>query len=287
MIRDYYALFDSEGPNKSRGAFKISEADAIGLNQEGYGIFWTVQEFSGDRKKENLVKINSWAVDIDGGDKDAQLQLIHKYCYPSLVVETRSGFHVYWNANGATIDYFEEIVLDRLVHYFKADKKARDVSRILRVPGFKHLKDPKNPFEIKQVWSYPVSYTEAQMRYNFRLPEEKLKQSIAKQELRKAFSADGTDLWERVYNMDCHQSLERISGHACVGNERFTFRRVSNGNLNILVDGKSTSCWIDADRRIGSLDNGGPCIWQWINWYQRNHKRTYEYMKEEFPELWS
>lgn len=286
MHRDFYALFDSEGPLKSKGAFRIPESSCSEYNSQGYGIFWTVQEFMGDRKKENIKKINSWAIDLDGGNKDDQLEMIHKYCYPSLLVETKNGFHVYWDAKNATVDNFEEIVSDRLVFLFKADPKARDLARILRVPGYKHLKNPQDPFEIKKVWSYPVSYTEEQMIYNFKLPKEKQTESKTKQELRKVFKADGNDLWEKVYNLDCQLALERLSGTPAVGCENITFRRVSNGNLNILVDGKSTSCWVDSSKRIGSSDNGGPTIWQWINWYHRDNKKTYEYMKDYFSELW-
>ena len=283
--RQYYALFDSEGPLKSKGAFRVEQKDLKKYNEQGFGIFWTVQDFIGDRKKENLSRINSWAIDLDGGDKEAQLELIHKYCYPSLLVETKSGFHVYWNAKNATVENFENIVLDRLVYYYKADPKARDLSRILRVPGYMHLKNPKEPFEIKKVWSYNVSYTEEQMVYNFKLPEEKQKESNAKQELRTVFRADGNDLWEKVYNLDCELALQRLSGTPAVGCENITFRRVANGNLNIVIDGKTTSCWIDNNKRIGSLDKGGPTIWQWVNWYHRDNKKSYTFIKEYFIEL--
>ena len=177
-------------------------------------------------------------------------------------------------------------MLDRLVFLFGADSKARDLSRILRVPGYMHLKNPAEPFEIKRVWEYPVSYTEEQMIYTFPIPEREQVDSKVKQELRTVFKSDGNNIWERVYNLDCEQALIRLSGHPAVGCEKFSFRRMSNGNLNILVDSKSTSCWIDRDKRIGSLDGGGPGVWQWVNWYQRDHKKTYAYMREVFGELW-
>jgi hypothetical protein len=287
MNQHLYALGDIESL-RGRGAFRIQdEAEAVYWNKKGYGIFWTVNEFSGDRKKENLTKINSWAIDIDGGDKQEHIARMKKFIRPSLVVETKNGFHVYWHAKNAKLSNYESIVLDRLVHFFNADEKARDVARILRVPGYLHQKNPKEPFEIKSVWSYPVAYSEDQMFYNFKLKKEALKTSEVKQELRNVFRKDGDDVWEKIYNMDCKIALERISGTAAMGCERVTFRRVSNGNENIVVDGKATSCWIDREGRIGSLSKGGPTIWQWVKWYHRDNKRTYEFIKEYFGEIWT
>ena len=285
-MRILHALSDQE-LNKNLGAFPISEDLALNWNQKGFGIFWTVQDFnSTDRKKENLSKILSWAIDIDGGDKESQMSIIKSHAIPSLVVETKNGFHVYWNAINATVENFEAIVSDRLIPIFNADKKAKDLSRILRVPGYYHLKDPNDPFLVKQVFKSNAAYTEDQMFSLFPLNKKELKISNIKQELRHAFKADGNDIWEKVYNLDCEQGLIRLSGTRAVNGEPFSFRRVSNGNLNILVNNKSTSSWIDTDKKIGSTDKGGPTLWQWINWYHRNHKITYQYMREFFGELW-
>lgn len=284
--RQFYALADTE-QGKERGAFPITLAQAPALNKQGFGIFWTVQSFKGPRSKENLFKINSWAIDMDGGNKDEQLEIIRRHIYPSLVIETKNGFHVYFHAKDATLENFEAIVSDRLVPAFNADPRAKDISRILRVPEFHHMKDPKDPFLVRVVWEYPVSYTEEQMFFNFRLTEEKETESQVKQELRNAFRADGDTIWEKIYSLDCEIALQRLSGTEAVSFERFTFRRVSNGNLNILVNGKSTSCWIDSNKRIGSHTKGGPTIWQWVNWYYGNHKKTYRFIREMFGELWS
>jgi hypothetical protein len=285
MHRDWYALADSEN-GRERGAFKIDKTEASDWNKKGFGIFWTVQELKGERRKENLVKINSWAIDIDGGEKPYHLEKLTSVCYPSLVIETKNGYHAYWNAKDATQENFEAIVSDRLVPFFNADKKAKDLARILRVPGYLHQKDPSDPFMIVEVWKYDVRYSEHQMFSLFQLDNEKEKESNAKQELRKVFQSDGNDLWEKIYNLDCEQALERLSGTEAIGSERITFRRVANGNLNIIANGKQTSCWIDQNKRIGSLDGGGPTVWQWVNWYHRNHKYTYEILKNYFGELW-
>ncbi len=288
MNRDIYALGDTEQlRSKGGGAFKLDYYDAIQKNKEGYGIFWTVNDLVGGRRADCLRRINSWAIDIDGGNKLAHMTKLSKYLRPSEIIETKNGFHVYWHAKDATLENYEKIVMDRLIYIFDGDEKAKDVARLLRVPGFLHQKDPNNPFEIKSIWRCTVSYTEAQMFYNFKLPKAQAVTSEAKQELRNMFRGDSNDFWEKVYNMDCEQALIRISGTSAMGCEKVEFRRAGRENKNIVIDGKGTSCWIDKDGRIGSLSKGGPTIAQWINWYHMDYKKTYQLIKEHFPELWT
>ena len=78
-----------EGNVENRGAIYIgqdrdeqTEADARCWNYQGYGIFWTVNDFGGDtRRIEKLMRINAWAVDIDAGEKAEQQRRIEK-CPP-------------------------------------------------------------------------------------------------------------------------------------------------------------------------------------------------------------
>lgn len=266
-----------------RGVFEINPKDADEWNKKNFGIFWSVNEFDGPRQIKNLIRINSWAVDIDKGSKDDMMKIFNRFLVPSLVIETKRGFHVYWDAVDATKENFQAIVLDRLVFYFGADKNARDIARILRVPGYNHCKE--EPYEVKAIYRSSARYTEAQMLRYFRLPKKAQDQSELKQELRKNLNPHGDDLWEKVYNLDCEQALLRLSGKGCVGSDVFTFRRVANGNLNILSNGKGTSCWIDLEKKIGSLDKGGPTVFQWLKWYGHSNKRVVEIMKDEFSEL--
>ncbi len=266
---------------------RIQPSEARHWNDQGYGIFWTVNSFNGERRKENLAHINSWAIDMDAGSKEEQFEKLRKTIVPSLLVETKRGFHAYWNAKDATLDHWDDIVLDRLIYHFNADKKARDVSRVLRVPGYYHKKDPKSPFYVRAIWKWDVSYTEMQMAHAFRLPPAKEVEVQHKQVLRRELKIYGDNLWERVWSLNCMDALERISGTECVNYERFTFKRVSSGNFNIFVNGKGTSCWIDQNKRIGSNDNGGPTIWNWIHWYRHDKQETTALLKRYFGELWA
>ncbi len=282
--RSLYRLYD---PDPKRGCHRVHSWDeAFRWSEEKWGIFWTIQEFEGERVKANLKKILSWAVDLDGGDKPAMIAKISRFLKPSATIETKNGYHVYYDAAEASLEGYSSVLSDRLVPLLGGDPKARDTARILRVPGFNHWKDPNDPFAVRLVQYSYNRYTEAEMIRAFPLSKEKEKEATVKLEMRRELKFQQDDeLWERIYKLDCEQALIRVSGRACVNHELFSFSRTGSGNKNILVNGKSTSCWVDKNGRIGSTDKGGPTIWQWVNWYQRDHKRTYEALKEHMPEV--
>lgn len=259
-------------------------SNAHDWNQRGYGIFWTVNEFRGARRIANLERIVAWAIDMDEGTKEQmRAKLARSPLVPSLVVETKRGYQAYWGAKDGKAEHWNAIVLDRLVQFFGADKNARDLARVLRVPGYLHMKNPAEPFRCELVWQHRVLYTEMQMAQRFPAPEQeeqnKATHAAVKREVRFAGS---DDFWDRVYNLDCEEGLARLSGK--IG-ESYSFRQNANGNKNILVDGKGTSCWIDKQGRIGSLSKGGPTLYQWLRWLNYQPREAVELIKFAFPEI--
>lgn len=280
MNQQIYHMHDSVLP---RGMSRCSLADAPMWNQKGHGIFITVNDFNGPRTKENLKKINCWVIDLDSGTKDEMAEKIRSGLTPSLVVETKQGFHCWWVARDADPHYWNAIVLDRLVPFYGADKNARDLCRVLRMPGFFHLKDPSDPFLIKKVYEHRVSYSQSQLVSfypDLSKPERKEFITRNKKELGQT-----DDFWENVWRMDCIDALEKLSGTKHVNHEEFSFRKNSNGKFNILVNGKGTSSFIDRDFRIGSLSDGGPTIAQWLKWYGHSWRDVVSIIKEFFPEV--
>lgn len=282
MSDGWYRLHDAE---PGSGMLDLEPEDASTWNTRGWGIFATVQKFRGARRKENLERIRAWAIDLDGGDKPEQRKRIEKSpLRPSSIVETKNGYHVYWYAEGALAEHYR-LILDRLVTFFGADKNARDLARVLRVPGFLHQKDPANPFPVRRVFrDAALVYLERDMLRTFPPSEVELAERKRHEVQRREYDGKG-DFWERVYNLDCLDGLERLSGHGACGGERFTFRRCANGNSNILVDGKGSSCWVDEAGRIGSKTNGGPTLYQWLRWYGNQPGECARVLKEIYPHL--
>jgi hypothetical protein len=262
-------------------------------NRRGFGIFATVQRFQGPRQIENLAQIQAWAVDLDGGDKEQQRDRLQRSpLIPSSVVETKNGYHAYWYAADARADHYRAVV-GRLVEFFRGDPNARDLARVLRVPGFYHLKDPAEPFLVKHAWGphRDLVYRERQMAALFPPTADELKArevAAAKPEpvpSKAEFPSSGTSIWERAFDLDAREALPRLSGHWSVGGEQYELKPQRSGKFNIWVGGKSTSCFVDANGKIGSADKGGPGIAQWIHWHQRDYRKVREALLEVFPEV--
>lgn len=294
MNTQWYRMHDAS-PN---GVFEIDESEAQHWNRQGYGIFATVNSFAGPRRKENLTRINAWAIDMDEGSKEEQGdKLVNSPVLPSAVVETKRGYQAYWYAqDGAGPDTWNAVVLERLVPYFGSDKNARDLCRILRVPGFLHQKDPSDPFEVRLAWANHTLYSERQMRRFPWVPdasvveqERKAVQTRAREAARLQAIAAGMSptetLWDAIWNLNCEDGLLRLSGHWAVGGESYSFRSTSKGNRNLFVNGKSSSCFIDENKRIGSLDGGGPTLVQWLRWFKHDWKTVVRVLKEIYPHL--
>lgn len=257
-----------------------SYSEAGEWNRKGWGIFWTPNTFDGKRLLANLRAINFWYCEVDNIEKISQRHSVKcgaqrlrdvSSLPPSMMVETKRGYHLYWRAKpGATLDKWDDIAVRRLCPLFDADKRARDAARLLRVPGYYHLKDPKNPFLVTAVWEQDVSYSQEEMLWKFedlQSIEDAKKAAAARKRIQDNPQGVSDDLWIRIYQMDCELALSALSGSAYVSGEQFTFRNNRNATKQILVNGKSTSCWIDQDNRIGSLDGGGPTVAQWLRWY--------------------
>lgn len=157
-----------------------SEILDLKRQKDGYGIFFTVNGFTGGKRtSETLTNINGFFCDIDYPDKinktaeairlykqDLLMEMVDEGLVPTYIVETKNGFHVYWmlpepiylntlnpeQQNRLRVLYrdIEEAILKK----FDGDPAAKDVARVLRVPGTLHQKNPNDPFEVKLSHAY-------------------------------------------------------------------------------------------------------------------------------------
>lgn len=143
--------------------------------KEGYGVFFTINGFAeGKRDSAHLVALNGLFCDIDYPDKinrdpdkiriyknDLVQELCNDDFLPTAIVETKNGLHVYWcfPAPIMLADYNEQQrekllsnyrrVEEAILERFDGDPAAKDTSRVLRVPGTWHQKDPQDVFQVK------------------------------------------------------------------------------------------------------------------------------------------
>jgi hypothetical protein len=279
-------IFNDQDPSRS-GVRIVPSEEACEWNQRGFGVFWPVNFFDGLRRVENLTKINGWAIDIDQGTKAEMLGKIRKGLIPTLVIETKNGFHVYFRASRATQENWNYILESYLLPFYSADKNAKDVTRLLRRPGFFHMKDPLHPFLVRVVWEHDVEYSEEEMVSFFR-------SRVRPQNHKRVFKVSSDKelqwrriygpFWEKVRKINCEDGLRKLSGTKHVNFERYEFIETHSGNKNIIVNGKSIRSFIDRDGYIGSCIGGGPTIAQWVNWFHRDYPKTIAILKEVFTE---
>jgi putative DNA primase/helicase len=107
------------------------------LNAQGAGIYVTINatDFKG-RSAANIVRIRSLFIDLDKAGP-----LPEKFhAEPHIVVESsRDKYHVYWLVRDCPVDQFTALQI-RLIAAYDSDAKPKDLSRVLRLPGFIHEK---------------------------------------------------------------------------------------------------------------------------------------------------
>jgi hypothetical protein len=111
------------------------------LNRSGYDIFVTVNETDGkDIKGANVTRVRALFADFDGSPLSNLDRIPLK---PSFTVNTSPGkYHAYWLIDDCPLEQFKPMQ-QKLAQILDSDPAVCDLPRIMRVPGFYHLKgDP-------------------------------------------------------------------------------------------------------------------------------------------------
>ena len=167
-----FQTFD-DGPNKNKtlirqfhGSLDHHAADLATLNDQGAGIFVTVNQTNGKgRKKADITRIRALFVDLDGSPLGPVQNAANE---PHIVVESSPGrYHAYWRVNDCAVDQCEP-ALKQLIEKFNADRSCCDRSRVLRVPGFYHRKS--TPYLVNIIASSPGEYRVADFGFSLNAP---------------------------------------------------------------------------------------------------------------------
>lgn len=126
----------------------LAEVEALiprlhAINERGAGIFVARNQCTGQRNEGNVSRIRGVHADMDDVT-DAQLANVAAVLQPSIVVQSSgpNRYQLYWQlADGESLPKAETKAINQcLVKKHGADAAAVDVSRLLRIPGFKHMK---------------------------------------------------------------------------------------------------------------------------------------------------
>lgn len=125
----------------------------VAANQDGCGVYVTINALKPGAKRRtrnDIAHVRAHFVEMDGGEKATPIDdVMLGALSPAMIVESSPGhFHVYWEVQpdvAADLEHFPARQ-ERLAKMFGAGGESKDVSRVLRLPGFFHQKDPSSPF---------------------------------------------------------------------------------------------------------------------------------------------
>jgi len=147
-----FQTFDDNSSRKDRNLTRVFYGpienifnELVAINKKGGGIYVCVNrtDLKG-RKKENIVAARAFFLDDDGCAIEPPL-------VPNIVVKTsKNKRHLYYTISEKDLPLREyETALKQFVKQYKGDKNASDICRVMRLPGFYNMKDPKNPYYVE------------------------------------------------------------------------------------------------------------------------------------------
>lgn len=132
------------------------------LNQQGAGVFFTVNKTDGrGRQESNITRVRALFADFDIVDHDRQFDY---FLPPSYVVESSPGkHHAYWIlSDELPLHLFKQYQI-ALAEFLESDPKICDLPRVMRVPGFVHQKG--SPFMVREIIASGRTYTVAELKH--------------------------------------------------------------------------------------------------------------------------
>lgn len=121
-------------------------------SRRGAGVFVTINatDFAG-RKESNITRVRALFADFDQAGRDPRGELNELPFPPSMLICSSPGkWHAYWMVDGIEVGEFtafQAAVIARL----GSDSKIKDLSRVLRLPGFDHAKGDRHRVVIEEL----------------------------------------------------------------------------------------------------------------------------------------
>lgn len=174
------------------------------LNRVGSGVYLTINETDGTgRKIENITRVRAVFADFDGEPLPNTFEI-----EPSMIVESSKGrWHAYWFTRDFPKESFRAIQ-EAISKKYNTDPVVKDLSRVMRVPGFYHNK--RIPF-LTNIKSYSGStYTYKEIVQAF--PPKRRKWSAPRFQKPQTFEGEFRGTYGAVKGeRNCHLA-RRIGG---------------------------------------------------------------------------
>lgn len=147
-----FAAFDYRKERKPKlqyGSLDKLNSKLQALNDDVFCIYVTINETEGwSRKKQDITRCRAVWIEDDVPVNEPRTD----FPIPaSMVVESSPGkYHYYWLTSTTEFEQWDA-VMQTMVDVWGCDFKARDISRVLRVPGFVHRKNLDKKFTARLV----------------------------------------------------------------------------------------------------------------------------------------
>ena len=200
-MKQYIAIHD-----KNKGA--VMPMDSLNkeycekINREGYGIFATVNEFeatpaqmkeAGVKTKRNnqfCSKINGVYADLDiakSGDGSEEedrerqkadlIKVLNDKCPPNKIIITKNGLQPIWYLTDTSPEHADRArnvingIIDWSTLFGSAGDAVKDVARVLRCPGYYHMKSDPYMVTMTNQHEEKFSYKELEELFPYTAPE--------------------------------------------------------------------------------------------------------------------
>lgn len=195
------------------GKWEQVRRQAETLANDGCCIAWAVQRFEGKRRDDPAFfrEIRVLAPDFDEVKALPEFPLI-----PHAVVESSPGkFHVYWRVESLVREAFSRLMIV-LIEKYGADANAKDVCRVLRLPGFPNQKidsrkgfiasvNGTSPHIVRLIsWHDDPPYSEEELLLAFEVERFEL-------EKKQVLKAPPTKTFSRIIPSSVPQNMHEIS----------------------------------------------------------------------------
>ncbi len=272
--------------------FDLEEANR--MQDSGCGVFFSINGFKeGKRTKESLDSINAVYVDIDVTKEKNNLdeekliekkaiiyeEIIKSPLEPHFVTETKNGFHLIWLVDDIQTEADFIFITKGLTQYFQADEGGLAVNKVLRLPGFLHLKSPSNPFLCEL------------LRDNSKtIPKYKKVDIIDKFNLETEISSNTNE--SNTPSTEIQQALQLpiadvIKQSANMSRINIDFKNNSDGSQQIIENGEQTSGFISSrgDFVHSSSENGREGNQLTVAEYYLNNVGGNSYNRQEIAKI--
>ena len=207
-------------PRHYHGGYSESTKDLREMNlKKQWGIFFAVNLLdrdldpinpANDRPRHRTKKMVTHARAIFMDADDPQSAPLDEFpLSPSIIVESSPGkYHYYWLIHGMTdqLDEWNKVQIG-LINKYNGDNKAKDLARVLRLPGYYHNK--KDPFLVEVVGGTNKKYKWKTLLKHFPAAD-----SIMDKETGETVSVEARSVNEHVEDIrtgkDYHGSLTSL-----------------------------------------------------------------------------